>query len=419
MPRASAQQSHATYQAIWKYLSYGLPELPIILAAVLYTQAKWLQDLLAPLAPFYPYAVAGAGVLIGWRFHRSRLLFALLVVALADRTLVHFAAGHGLARDHVVFQAIAVLLPLNYAALALTAERGFVTPPGLVRLAFILAQVAFVATLDRATPGVTAALLHSRLLPKWLFAWTPLADPALLAFVVTVALLTAGQLIGPTQTTRSFLWSLLPAFLGLSAVRPGSAGFSTFYLATSALILIVAVVEASYHMAYQDSLTGLPARRALNEALLRLGGHYAVAMIDVDHFKRINDRHGHDVGDQVLRMIAAKLAQVPGGGQAYRYGGEEFAVIFAGRNAEECVPDLDELRQAVEDTRFILRARFRSKKKKEKVLTDRGPGERVPVTISIGVADENNRSIKWEQVVKAADRALYRAKEGGRNQVRT
>src|SRR2546426_2126284 len=59
-------------------------------------------------------------------------------------------------------------------------------------------------------------------------------------------------------------------------------------------------------MAYEDTLTGLPARRALNEALLRLGGQYSVAMIDVDHFKRINDRHGHDVGDQVLKMIAAR-----------------------------------------------------------------------------------------------------------------
>src|SRR3989449_11545493 len=85
-------------------------------------------------------------------------------------------------------------------------------------------------------------------------------------------------------------------------------------------------------------------------------------------------------------MIAAKLAQVTGGGKAYRYGGEEVAVIFAGRGAEECLSDLEGLRQTVEDTRFILRSRFRSKKKKEKVLTDRGPGERVPVTISIGLA---------------------------------
>jgi diguanylate cyclase (GGDEF)-like protein len=418
VPRAARQESHP-YEAVWKIMSYGLPEVPIILAALVYTHAKWVQTVVAPLAPFFPYAVFGAGVLLGWRFHRSRLLFALLLLTLADRTLLHFAVGHGLARDRVVLQAIGVLLPLNLAALSLTAERGVLTPPGLARFALILGQLALVATLDREAPGATAALLHTRLLPQWLFAWTSLADPALLAFVVAGGLVIAAQLMTPTQAGRTFAWALIPAFVGLSTVRPGSPGFSTFYLATSALILIVAVVEASYHMAYQDSLTGLPARRALNEALLRLGGQYTVAMLDVDHFKRINDHHGHDVGDQVLKMIAAKLAQVGGGGKAYRYGGEEFAVIFAGRGGEECLPDLDALRRTVEDTRFILRARFRSKKKKEKVLTDRGPGQRVPVTISIGVAERNERHTKWDQVVKAADRALYRAKEGGRNQVQT
>jgi diguanylate cyclase (GGDEF)-like protein len=185
------------------------------------------------------------------------------------------------------------------------------------------------------------------------------------------------------------------------------------------LILIIAVVEASYHMAYQDSLTGLPARRALNEALLRLGSQYTVGMVDVDHFKRINDSHGHDVGDQVLKMVAAKLAQVGGGGRAYRYGGEEFALIFPGKTAEECLPELEAIRSLVDEAKFILRSRIRSKRKKEKVLAEKGPGKRVPVTVSIGVAERDQRHTKPDQVVKAADRALYRAKDGGRNQVRT
>jgi diguanylate cyclase (GGDEF)-like protein len=141
-------------------------------------------------------------------------------------------------------------------------------------------------------------------------------------------------------------------------------------------------------------------------------------MVDVDHFKRINDKHGHDVGDPVLKLVAAKLALVTGGGKAYRYGGEEFAVIFAGRSAEDCVPDLEALRKLVEDTRFILRSRIRSKRRKEKILAEKGPGERVPVTVSIGVAEKEDRHAKSDQVVKAADRALYRAKDGGRNQVR-
>jgi len=403
-----AQPKSVWYERLTKAAAYSLPEIPIIVAALIYTQSRGLQRSVGVIAFYYPYAMFGAGLLLGWRFHRSRLLFALLVLALVDRSLLAFVASHGFTRDHVAFQAIAFLLPLNLAALSLTAERGVFTAPGLVRLGIILGQVALVAILQRGAPGAAAALLHARLLPPSWFAWTPLADPALLAFLVAAGL-----------TGRSFCWSLLPAFLGLSAARAGNAGFSTFYFATSALILIIAVVEASYHMAYQDSLTALPARRALNEALLRLGSQYTIGMVDVDHFKRINDSHGHDVGDQVLKMVAAKLAQVGGGGRAYRYGGEEFAVLFPGKGAEECLPELEALRQVVEDATFILRSRIRSKRKKEKILAERGPGKRVPVTVSIGVAERDNRHSKPDQVVKAADRALYRAKDGGRNQVRT
>ena len=417
--RQRAREKPVWQDLLRKLAAYGLPELPIILAAVIYTQSRALQQLLGGLMVFYPYAMFGAGLLLGWRFRRSRLLFALLLLTLVDRAVLHVAIPKVLGRQDVVFQAAAFLLPLNLAALALTAERGFLTPPGLIRLGVILAQLAFVAILSRGAAGAAAALLHANLLPPGLFAWTRLADPGLLAFFVATGLIGAGQLMSPTQTGRSFFWALVPAFLGVSAVRLGNPGFATFYLATSALILIVAVVEASYHMAYQDSLTGLPARRALNEALLRLGGQYSVAMVDVDHFKRINDRHGHDVGDQVLKMVAAKLALVGGGGKAYRYGGEEFAVIFAGRSAEECLPNLEALRTLVEDTRFILRSRMRSKRKKEKVLAEKGRGERVPVTVSIGVAEKDSRHTKSDQVVKAADRALYRAKDGGRNQVMT
>src|SRR2546428_5747731 len=154
----------------------------------------------------------------------------------------------------------------------------------------------------------------------------------------------------------------------------------TFYLATACLILIAAVVEASYHMAYEDSLTGLPARRALNEALLRLGGHYTLAMAGVDHFKNINDRHGHDVGDQVLKMVAAKLALVGGSGRAFRYGGEEVAVLFPGKSVEECLQELETLRQTLEGTRVSLRIRSRPRRQRaEPVVPENGPSTCVPV----------------------------------------
>jgi diguanylate cyclase (GGDEF)-like protein len=169
-------------------------------------------------------------------------------------------------------------------------------------------------------------------------------------------------------------------------------------------------------MAYRDGLTELPGRRALNEALPRLSGQFTVAMIDVDHFKQFNDRWGHDAGDHVLRMVAARLAAVAGGGKAYRYGGEEFAVLFGGKTAEECLPHLEELRETIESSRFTLRRRFRPRKKPT-APKGRKTREQVVITVSIGVAEKNSRQSSPDQVVNAADKALYRAKEAGRNRV--
>ena len=206
-------------------------------------------------------------------------------------------------------------------------------------------------------------------------------------------------------------------FLALQA--PRNTATVTFYLATAALIFVVAVLEANYFMAYQDGLTGLPARRALNEALLKVGDTYAVAMADVDRFKQFNDLYGHDIGDQVLRMVGAKLAQVGGGGRAFRYGGEEFALVFPGKGTEEVVPLVNEIRKAVEDATFTIRGRGRPRKKPDSPRNTRSLRRAVTITISIGVAERNGRNTSPDQVIKAADRALYRAKDGGRNRVET
>jgi diguanylate cyclase (GGDEF)-like protein len=139
-------------------------------------------------------------------------------------------------------------------------------------------------------------------------------------------------------------------------------------------------------------------------------------MVDVDYFKRFNDTYGHDAGDHVLRLVAARLAQVPGGGTAYRYGGEEFALVFPGKGADECLPHLEELRQTVETSRFTMRRRFRPRNK-NKVDKTRKTKEPITITVSIGLAERNDRNASPDQVVQAADKALYRAKEAGRNRV--
>ena len=296
--------------ALKKLTSLVSPGGLLLLAVVVLVQWPAIQESVRGLVRFYPYAVFAVGVVLGWWFHRSRLLFALLVLALADRALLHFAAGEAGAAGvgRVVFQAVAFLLPLNLAALTLLTERGTLTLTGLLRLAAIFLQVGAVFLLCRPVGAGTAALLELKFFPERFFTWTPVGQPALLLFVAAFVLFSVRLFLHPNATGRGFLWALAATFLALNAAGVGSG--PTTYFATAGLILVAGLIQASYYMAYRDQLTGLSARRALNEALQRVGGQYTVAMVDIDHFKKFNDRYGHDVGDQVLRMVAAKLAEV-------------------------------------------------------------------------------------------------------------
>lgn len=96
------------------------------------------------------------------------------------------------------------------------------------------------------------------------------------------------------------------------------------------LIFIIALFEASYSLAFHDTLTGVLSRRAMEQEILRLGNKYTVAMVDIDHFKRVNDTYGHQIGDDVLKMIASLINKNIQSGKVFRYGGEEFAIIFPG-----------------------------------------------------------------------------------------
>jgi PleD family two-component response regulator len=140
-------------------------------------------------------------------------------------------------------------------------------------------------------------------------------------------------------------------------------------------------------------------------------------MCDVDHFKAFNDTYGHDAGDQVLKFVASMLSRVRGGGRAFRYGGEEFTVVFPGRSAMEARRFVESLREAIAASGFRLRGP-RDPDKRPEHAPEPGPYKSVTITISIGVAENSKRLSTPELVLEAADGALYRAKESGRNCVR-
>ncbi len=165
-------------------------------------------------------------------------------------------------------------------------------------------------------------------------------------------------------------------------------------------------LEALRRLATRDELTGLLNRRELDRVLaeecerdLRFGHEFALIMLDIDHFKSINDRHGHPAGDAVLKEVARRIqAEVRTVDRATRFGGEEFAVVVTESDAAT----------ALEIARRICATIAR-----EPVALPSGVA--LPVTISAGVAALPRDSRSDGALIAAADRALYAAKQRGRN----
>ena len=402
-----------------KLLALIFPEGLLLLVAVAVVHWAATVPAAAPVLRVYPLVILAAGAVLAWRFQRGRLLLALTGLTLADRAMLWLAPPDSDApfAGPVTVRAVAILLPASLAVLAFVEERGVLTPVGLRRLVVLAAEAALVlalALLSAVYPERMTHALDASFLPAGMVAWLPLGTAASLVALSAIAALVGRTLWRPDAEARGFLWAAIGSVIATSAGPAG--GRATSYLASAGLVLVVAAVESAYAMAFRDELTGLPARRALNDALVRVSGTYTVAMVDVDHFKKFNDTHGHDVGDQVLRMVAGRLACVNGGGRAFRYGGEEFAVLFPGKSTEESAPHLESLRKAVAGANFTKRGSDRPTRKPTSSRARNASGRPLAVTVSIGAAHARGSALP-QDVVKAADKALYRAKEGGRNRV--
>lgn len=183
----------------------------------------------------------------------------------------------------------------------------------------------------------------------------------------------------------------------------------------AALVILLTLAFQMLHLAYIDELTQLPQRRALLSHLNRLGRKSAVCMLDVDHFKKFNDTYGHDVGDQVLKLLGSILGSIKGL-TAYRYGGEEFTLVFSHNNPDVLKEKLEEVRLAVAEYPLVIRKPDRpSKADTGKTQRGSGVGEKtVNVTISLGCCIKQKGEAPM-QLLKRADQALYAAKKAGRN----
>jgi len=162
-----------------------------------------------------------------------------------------------------------------------------------------------------------------------------------------------------------------------------------------------------HKIASRDVLTNAFTRRRLEEEALRLLARcartddvLAIMMIDVDHFKSVNDRFGHLVGDKVLQRLATIVQQAIRTDDYFaRYGGEEFCILLLSTTEQEALLLAERLRESYA------------------TMTLEAGGSLLRSTVSIGVADSTQAGLEWQALISAADQALYRAKQAGRNRV--
>jgi diguanylate cyclase (GGDEF)-like protein len=303
-------------------------------------------------------------------------------------------------------------IPLPFIIFHLSGEGGFFTLSGLgkfsVCLIFLFAGPLIVLL---AGPEILESL---EFLPGYgLFnLHIPLLVIAELSFLLVLLVFVRSHSFYVHNQLFTF-WIVVAASLSLSKGFEFSstshmeiaAGHAVMYNIAASLFALRAVNYA-WSKAYRDPLTQIRGRMALDEKLKKLRGDYAIAMIDIDKFKNFNDTYGHDSGDVVLQVVA-ELIESESSGYAYRFGGEEFTLVYPHRLAPEVEEELENLRETIANTRVGV---TRKTKRAKKLLKKK-------VTVSIGLADSAGKYNTALEVLNAADNALFKAKDEGRNRL--
>lgn len=366
-------------------------------------------NLLNGLAPWsLPMLLLGLALALA--FGRRHTIWLLALALLAWVSLSGSTSGHSASIGAQAGDAVFARLWLPLLILLISAVRD----PGLWSLRSVL-WLGLLLTgwwLLQAPPGRTGN-------------WLTDLDAQVLAKLAPLSLGTTLTLLAAALSL--FRWTMRgwPIDLGnalgtvvlAAALGSPDPQLSRGLFAVAGVVFAAGVLWAAYRMAFVDPLTGLANRRALDERLAASGWRLALAMVDVDFFKKLNDRYGHDSGDLVLRAVALELARTRGA-RAYRYGGEEFCLVFAGRQIAHADEILEGLRSRIEAMRVPINGGAPVTTRAQAVRKG-NRGAEVSCTVSIGLAERAAERRTTEAVLKAADQALYKAKQKGRNRVIT
>jgi len=398
-------------------LAIILPSLLVVLGLLYANKIVNLPGVIKSSQSFLPYFFIIPALILSLAFRLSREFNLLIIVTLVYWANQHFIWHHSFQINYnrnLLANTLAVLLPLNILLQNIFTERGNFSLHGLKRLGITLLQILLVALV---------IWLNTRYLNKvysfnlFSFLWS--GKPTVPGLANSLFIIGGGVLIFRIVRTPSLLNISQPAVLiagYLALYYSKQPILATVFLSIAAAIMLLSILLNSYSLAYIDELTGLPSRRALKQELMSTGNRYCLAMLDIDHFKKLNDTYGHDVGDQVLRMVASRIRRTTGCNRSFRYGGEEFTIVFPGKNMDEALTSAKMVCERIASAPFLLRGKRRPRKKPQLIGRNPRP-KKIDVTISIGIAEKKKKHLTAQDVLKDADKALYRAKEKGRNRV--
>lgn len=368
--------------------------ISLVFALVIFNEAK-IASIVFSLIPYIFYAISGLILWVSWHFNRTKFIFIIIPLMLMHIGFEYLSAKHATN----LFMYSSIIYPIHLVIFLLLKERGIFSIWGIFKVAFFIFEIAIVTYFVFNPSENIQSFINIKLFAT---SFYPLKDVAFaigmfVVFVLIALVLFNRYLIYNT----SFLVMVISFYGGLYFLKTAHA--TDVSLLAIAIIIFALLIRESYRLAFYDELTALPGRRALVEDMAKLGMKYTLAMVDIDHFKKFNDTYGHDTGDDVLKMVATKLSEVTGGGKAYRYGGEEFVLLFPSIEVDQAYVYTNLVREIISKSAFSVRKKQGMKK--------------IYVNISAGIVQNSSKDKDPFGTMKRADDALYKAKKAGRNQV--
>ncbi|MDN4503293.1 GGDEF domain-containing protein [Alteromonadaceae bacterium BrNp21-10] len=357
-----------------------------------------------------PHGLLTASALLAMQFGHSRLCIASILLLIS--LMLPWIPIEWLI-SQVVQDSMPSLLMVTMITLLWDRDRGLMLSGVAISIAVVALSLGLFVVASLLLNQYTSVLITFLPAAMQNLNLTPMP---ILPLLMTIMILFTGVVRLFIQPSNRHSALLFTALMLISISLYFNRQFPLLVYSIIAIAFFVMILLDGYNMAFKDELTGIDGRRALMQFVSTLGKKYAVVMGDVDKFKNFNDKYGHDVGDQVLKMVATCMNNVGGGGRAFRYGGEEFTLVFPNKTAKQALIYVEEVRAAIESRGFQIRKPGRAKGKPEQRSgKTKETMTNVFVTSSFGIAERNEANNEFTKVMKASDNALYKAKSAGRN----